>query len=440
MSSPLSHFDPLESESIHVFREAAAQLRKPVLMYSIGKDSTVLLHLARKAFWPQKPPFPLLHIDTTWKPRDMITFHDSAVVKFGLKLIVHTNRGGLARNINQIDHAPSLYTEVMKTQALKQALDAHGFDVAFGGARRDEEASRAQERVFSFRFSGHRGAPRNQRPKMWRLLSGRLGSGESARIFPLSNWTERDVWRYIQRENLDVVPLYLAAERPVIERNGQLIVRGDNRMPLLPSEAVLKRSDSLPNTRLLADDSSDTIERYGHRERRRQNHHSPHVRAERRIDQSRSVRCDGAQKIGRLLLMSDLAGARSLGITLASQGNARFTRLDRVQIQAETAKPVSAFGDIVHVRTCGSVDDGKSTLIGRLLWGSTHLPDDYRDMVRAVARRDGHPGFCARILLRPREIEARQARVRSPRVDLLPPGCRSRLWCIRHDNYRNLFC
>ncbi len=231
-----SHLDFLESESIHIFREAAAQFRKPVLLYSIGKESTVLLHLARKAFWPQKLPFPLLHIDTGWKPREMIAFRDQTVRELGLELIVHTNAKGLADKINPIDHAPSLYTSVMKTQAMKQALDAHGFDGAFGGARRDEEASRAKERVFSFRAPGHQWDPRQQRPEMWRLLNGRLGTGETARIFPLSNWTERDVWRYILRERLDVVPLYFAAERPTVERNGQLIVLDDGRMPLKPGE------------------------------------------------------------------------------------------------------------------------------------------------------------------------------------------------------------
>jgi sulfate adenylyltransferase subunit 2 len=241
MSKPTSHLDLLEAESIYIFREAAAQFRKPVLLYSIGKDSTVLLHLARKAFWPQRLPFPLLHVDTTWKPRDMVAFRDRTVRDHGLDLIVHTNAKGLADNVNPVDHAPSLYTDVMKTQALKQALDAHGFDAAFGGARRDEEASRAKERVFSFRAPGHRWDPRHQRPEMWRLLNGRLGSGETARVFPLSNWTERDVWRYVLREKLDVVPLYLAAARPTVLRGGQIIMRDDNRLPLEPGERVVLR-------------------------------------------------------------------------------------------------------------------------------------------------------------------------------------------------------
>jgi sulfate adenylyltransferase subunit 2 len=236
MSGPLTHLDLLEAESIHIFREAAAQFRKPVLLYSIGKDSTVLLHLARKAFYPARPPFPLLHVDTTWKFRDMIAFRDRTAREFGLDLIVHTNEQGRARGINPIDYSPSVYTDVMKTQALRQALDKHQFDAAFGGARRDEEASRAKERVFSFRSEGHRWEPRRQRPELWQLLSGRLGAGETARIFPLSNWTEKDVWRYLARESLDVVPLYFAAQRPTLVRNGNLLVHDDDRMPLRQGE------------------------------------------------------------------------------------------------------------------------------------------------------------------------------------------------------------
>ncbi|MBC7831626.1 MAG: sulfate adenylyltransferase subunit CysD [Hyphomicrobium sp.] len=242
MTAPISHLDMLEAEAIYIFREAAAQFRKPVLMYSIGKDSTVLLHLARKAFWPQKPPFPLLHIDTTWKFREMIAFRDKTVRDFGLDLIVHTNEEGLKRGINPYDYSPSVYTDVMKTQPLKQALDKYGFDAAFGGARRDEESSRAKERVFSFRAAGHRWDPRRQRPEMWNLLNGRLGTGETVRVFPLSNWTERDVWRYIAREELDVVPLYFAAQRPTITRNGQLLVVDDDRLPLLPGEVPQVKS------------------------------------------------------------------------------------------------------------------------------------------------------------------------------------------------------
>jgi sulfate adenylyltransferase subunit 2 len=241
MTASPSHLDLLEAESIHIFREAAAQFRKPVLMYSIGKDSTVLLHLARKAFFPQNLPFPLLHVDTTWKFRDMIAFRDQQAKQLGLDLIVHTNEDGIKRGINPIDHAPSIHTDVLKTQALKQALDKYGFDSAFGGARRDEEASRAKERVFSFRASGHRWDPRRQRPEMWHLLNGRLGTGETVRVFPMSNWTEKDVWRYILREKLDVVPLYFAAERPTIVRDGQILMQDDHRLQPRAGEKVETR-------------------------------------------------------------------------------------------------------------------------------------------------------------------------------------------------------
>jgi sulfate adenylyltransferase subunit 2 len=238
MTAPMTHLDVLEAESIHIFREAAAQFRRPVLLYSIGKDSTVLLHLARKAFYPAKPPFPLLHVDTTWKFRDMIAFRDRTVRELELELIVHVNEQGRAQGINPIDYPPSVYTDVMKTQALRQALDKGGFDAAFGGARRDEEATRAKERVFSFRSDGHRWDPRRQRPELWRLLNGRLRPGETVRVFPLSNWTEKDVWRYIMREALEVVPLYFAAERPTLVRNGSLLVRDEERMALRPGESL----------------------------------------------------------------------------------------------------------------------------------------------------------------------------------------------------------
>jgi sulfate adenylyltransferase subunit 2 len=263
MTALHSHLDMLEAESIYIFREAAAQFRKPVLMYSIGKDSTVLLHLARKAFYPQKLPFPMLHIDTTWKFKDMIAFRDKTARDFGLDLIVHKNVEGLKQGINPIDYAPSIYTDVLKTQGLKQALDKHQFDAAFGGARRDEEASRAKERVFSFRAAGHRWDPRKQRPEMWRLMNGRLGTGETVRVFPMSNWTEKDVWRYILREKLDVVPLYLAKERPTIERNGQLLMQDDERLQPKPGEKVVMRKirfrtlGCYPLTAAVASDAED---------------------------------------------------------------------------------------------------------------------------------------------------------------------------------------
>ncbi len=229
MTKPLSHLDLLEAESIFILREAAAQFRKLVLLYSAGKDSTAVLHLARKAFWPQKPPFPLLHVDTTWEFKELIDFRDQTAARFGLDLLVHINEDGIARGINPVDYSPSVYTDVMKTQALRQALDKYRFDAAIGGARRDEEASRAKERVFSVRSADHRWDPRKQRPEMWNIFNGRLGHGETMRVFPLSNWTEKDVWRYIAREKLDVVPLYFAAERPAIRRDGQIFVINDER-------------------------------------------------------------------------------------------------------------------------------------------------------------------------------------------------------------------
>ncbi len=233
---PISHLQQLESESIHIFREVAAEFRKPVMLYSIGKDSSVLLHLAMKAFYPGKPPFPLLHIDTKWKFREMIAFRDRRVQELGLDLLVHVNADGIARGINPITHGSALHTDVMKTQALKQALDAHGFDAAIGGARRDEEKSRAKERIFSHRSAAHRWDAKNQRPELWSVYNTLLGPGESMRVFPLSNWTELDIWHYIHLEKIPVVPLYFAASRPVVERDGALIMVDDERLPLRPNE------------------------------------------------------------------------------------------------------------------------------------------------------------------------------------------------------------
>ena len=230
------HLRRLEADSIAILREVAAEFRNPVLMYSIGKDSSVLLHLARKAFHPAKLPLPLLHVDTTWKFREMIEFRDATARRLGLELIVHVNQEGLERGINPIASGSALHTEVMKTEALKQALDRHGFDAAIGGARRDEEKSRAKERVFSLRGAGHVWEPRRQRPELWRLYNTRLGPGESMRVFPLSNWTELDVWDYIEIERIDIVPLYFAKQRPVVERGGVWIVLDDDRLPLSPGE------------------------------------------------------------------------------------------------------------------------------------------------------------------------------------------------------------
>jgi sulfate adenylyltransferase subunit 2 len=233
---PLKHLQELEAESIYIMREAVAESDNPVMLYSVGKDSSVLLHLALKAFYPAKPPFPLLHVDTTWKFREMIAFRDQRARELDLDLIVHTNQDGVARGINPITHGSELHTDVMKTQALRQALDAHGFDAAFGGARRDEERSRAKERVFSLRNAQHRWDPKRQRPEPWRLFNGRKRRGESIRVFPLSNWTELDIWLYIHQEAIPIVPLYLAAPRPVVERDGTLIMVDDERLPLAPGE------------------------------------------------------------------------------------------------------------------------------------------------------------------------------------------------------------
>src|SRR5262245_21400861 len=230
------HLKQLEAESIAIIREVAAEFRNPVMLYSIGKDSGVMLHLAMKAFYPSKPPFPLLHVDTGWKFRDMIKHRDGIAARYGVKLLVYTNAEGVARGINPIASGSQLHTQVMKTEALKQALDKWEFDAAFGGARRDEEKSRAKERVFSFRSAGHVWDPRNQRPELWRLYNTRINKGETIRVFPLSNWTELDIWQYTLAEGIPVVPLYFAAPRPVVKRDGLLIVRDDDRMPLLPGE------------------------------------------------------------------------------------------------------------------------------------------------------------------------------------------------------------
>ena len=231
-----SHLDQLQAESIHILREVAASFRNPVMLYSVGKDSSVLLHLLLKAFAPAPPPIPLLHIDTRWKFREMIAFRDRRAAETGVELRVHINPDGVARDMSPVTHGATVHTDVMKTQGLKQALDEHAFDAAIGGARRDEEKSRAKERVFSFRNDRHRWDPKRQRPELWKLYNARINSGESVRVFPLSNWTELDIWLYIYRENIPVVPLYLAAERPVVERDGALIMVDDERLPMREGE------------------------------------------------------------------------------------------------------------------------------------------------------------------------------------------------------------
>ncbi|HAY50149.1 MULTISPECIES: sulfate adenylyltransferase subunit CysD [unclassified Thalassospira] len=236
MQPNLTHLRQLEAESIHIIREVAASFERPVMLYSIGKDSSVLLHLARKAFYPAPPPFPLMHVDTTWKFREMIEFRDRMAAEYGFDLIVHINQDGVERGIGPFTHGSSLHTDVMKTESLKQALNKYKFDAAFGGARRDEEKARAKERVFSFRTETHRWDPKNQRPELWDIYNARINKGESIRAFPISNWTELDIWQYIYLEQIPIVPLYYSAKRPVVERDGMLIMVDDDRMPLKPGE------------------------------------------------------------------------------------------------------------------------------------------------------------------------------------------------------------
>ncbi|ABA89012.2 sulfate adenylyltransferase, subunit 2 [Syntrophotalea carbinolica DSM 2380] len=242
MEKVMTHLEQLEAESIHIIREVAAEFENPVMLYSVGKDSAVMLHLARKAFYPARPPFSLLHVDTTWKFREMITFRDRMAAECGFDLLVHINEEGVRQGINPFVHGSAVHTDVFKTEALKQALDKYKFDAAFGGARRDEEKSRAKERIFSFRTSTHRWDPKNQRPELWNIYNAKVQQGESIRAFPLSNWTELDVWQYIYLENIPIVPLYFAKERPVVERDGMLILVDDDRLQLRPGERVEMKS------------------------------------------------------------------------------------------------------------------------------------------------------------------------------------------------------
>ena len=242
MPIDLTHLQRLEAESIHIMREVAAEAERPVMLYSVGKDSSVMLHLARKAFFPARPPFPLLHVDTTWKFRAMYEFRDRMARESGMQLLVHQNPDAKRRNINPFDHGSALHTDLWKTEGLKQALEAHGFDAAFGGARRDEEKSRAKERIFSFRSNTHRWEPKQQRPELWHLYNARKAKGESIRVFPISNWTELDVWQYIQLSRIQIVPLYLADVRPTVVRDGMLLMVDDERFPLKPGEAPVPRS------------------------------------------------------------------------------------------------------------------------------------------------------------------------------------------------------
>lgn len=235
--SELTHLDELEAEAIYIIREVAAECEKPVMLYSIGKDSSVMLHLAMKAFYPEKPPFPFLHVDTTWKFKEMIAFRDKTAKELGIEMLVYSNPEGVAKGINPFDHGAA-YTDIMKTQALKQALNQYGFTAAFGGGRRDEEKSRAKERIFSFRNEAHAWDPKNQRPEMWKLFNTKINKGESIRVFPISNWTEKDIWQYIKREDIPIVPLYFAKERPVVHRDGNIIMVDDDRLKLKEGEKI----------------------------------------------------------------------------------------------------------------------------------------------------------------------------------------------------------
>ena len=365
-----NHLAQLEAESIHIMREVAAQFSKPVMLYSIGKDSSVMLHLAMKAFWPSKPPFPLLHIDTTWKFKEMIAFRDRRAAELGFDLIVHTNEEGLRAGIGPFTHGSRVYTDVMKTEALKQALDKYGFDAAFGGARRDEEKSRAKERVFSFRTAAHRWDPRNQRPELWRLYNGRIHKGESIRVFPLSNWTELDVWQYIEAENIPVVPLYFAKERPVVERDGCLIMVDDERMPLAAGRAVenamvrFRTLGCYPLTGAVESRAADGGRRHPRNACRN------HERAAQPRHRSRSGRVDGAQEAGGIFLMHDVVQV---------DGSA----------QPRTREVLPQPGELLRFLTCGSVDDGKSTLIGRLLFDCRLLYEDQLAALGADTSRFG---------------------------------------------------
>ena len=357
----LTHLRQLEAESIHVFREVVSELERPVLLYSIGKDSAVLTRLAQKAFWPGKPPFPFLHIDTTWKFKQMIEFRDRFCKEQGFELLVHTNRKAIAEGINPFDHGSQKYTTALKTQALLQALAHHGFDAAFGGARRDEERSRAKERVLSFRDKHGQWDPKNQRPELWSLFNGKIKKGESIRAFPLSNWTELDVWQYIWLEEIPIVPLYFAAPRAVVERDGTLVMVDDERMRLSPGESP-DGVGPLPHARVLPAHRRGPFARHHAAGDHRRDDRGEQLGAARAAHRSRRGRLDGDQEARGLLLMSA----------------APTTKQDVLAyLERHEHKDIQRFVSI------GSVDDGKSTLIGRLLHDSGGL---YDDQLRAVKR------------------------------------------------------
>ncbi len=356
MTAPLTHLQRLEAESIFIMREVVAQATNPVMLYSVGKDSAVMLHLAKKAFYPAPPPFPLLHVDTTWKFQAMYAMRESSAADAGMELLVHRNPEAVERGINPFDHGP-LHTDMWKTQGLRQALDKYGFDAAFGGARRDEEKARAKERVFSFRTASHAWDPKNQRPELWNLYNTRLGKGESLRVFPLSNWTELDIWQYIMAEGIEIVPLYFAAPRPTVERDGMLLMVDDDRFPLAPGEVPVTRSvrfrtlGCYPLTGAV-ESKATTL---------------PEI-------------------IREMLLTTDIgtAGPRHrqrCGRSLDGEEEGRGVFLTMPADIANIYRPNSQIADdiegylaahahktMLRFITCGSVDDGKSTLIGRMLY------------------------------------------------------------------------
>ncbi len=369
----MTHLERLEAESIHIIREVAAECENPVMLYSIGKDSAVMLHLAMKAFYPAKPPFPLMHVDTTWKFRDMIAFRDRDRRQARPRPHrPYQSRRHRPRTINPFDHGSALHTQIMKTDALKQALDKYGFDAAFGGARRDEEKSRAKERIFSFRDARHRWDPKNQRPELWNLYNARKNKGESIRVFPLSNWTELDIWQYIFLENIPIVPLYFAKQRPVVMRDGQMIMVDDERMPLHPGEKPEMQDDPLPHARLL---SLDRRHRIHCRDTSR--HHPGNagdhlLRAPGPRHRQGSGRFDGEEEAGGIFLMS------------------RFIEFQGGDVEAYLRAQEEK--DLLRFITCGSVDDGKSTLIGRLLYEAKMLFEDQLSALEADSKQVGTQG------------------------------------------------
>ena len=372
MQDRMTHLQRLEAEAIHIMREVVAEAENPVMLYSIGKDSSVMLHIAMKAFYPAKPPFPIMHIDTMWKFSEMIQFRDDIAKELGLDLIVHINPEGKEMGMGPFSHGSAMHTDVMKTQGLKQALDEHGFDVAFGGARRDEEKSRAKERIFSFRNQSHHWDPKRQRPELWNVYNARKNQGESIRVFPLSNWTELDIWQYIHLENIPIVPLYLSKERPVVERDGVLILVDDERLPLEEGEEPMMKKvrfrtlGCYPLTGAVESDAetlpqiiqemllTTTSER------------------ERPSNRFRFYSFDGEKEERGVFLMVHVS--------------------DLIATDIESYLAAHEQKELLRFITCGSVDDGKSTLIGRMLYESHMLFDDHLAALEADSKRVGTQG------------------------------------------------